>query len=81
MVRKNTELYKIQQKIFCEAYCADSYLKTMDGYISKYDSTWITSESIRNTLECMIHEMGWYADYVRYCEKEKSLAAQALPTV
>lgn len=78
MVRKNTELYKIQQKIFCEAYCADSYLKTVDGYISKYDSTWITSESIRNTLECMIHEMGWYADYVRYCEKKGGWECQGM---
>jgi hypothetical protein len=78
MVRKGTELHKVQQKIFREAYCAEGYLTAMEGFISKYDTTWQRTESVSNMLACIIFEMGWEGDYRRFCENEKSLTAQAL---
>ena len=83
MERKGTKLHKVQQKIFREAFAADGYLKAMSGYISKYDDTWQRTESVSNTLACIIFEMGWQGDYNRYCQEknaeyEKSLKAQAL---
>ena len=78
MVRKNTNLHKVQQKIFREAYTAEGYLKTMDGIISKYDDTWQKTDAVYNTMMCIIFEMSWLGDYHSYCENEKSLTAQAL---
>jgi hypothetical protein len=78
MVRKGTNLHKVQQKIFKEAFDAERYLNVMSGHISKYDSTMISSESINISMMCIITEMGWISDYKRYCENEKSLTAQAL---
>ena len=76
MVRKGTELHKVQQKIFREAFAADGYLKAMSGYISKYYDTWQRTESVSNMLACIIFEMGWQGDYARFCEKEKILLQQ-----
>lgn len=79
MVRKGTELHKVQTKIFREAYCAENYLNVMKGVISKYDSTWQKSDAVYNTLSCMIHEMGWYGDYLRFCENEEKILLQQDP--
>ena len=76
MVRKGSELHKVQQKISREAYCADGYLTAMEGFISKYDDTCQRTESVSNMLACIIFEMGWRGDYARFCEKEKILFQQ-----
>lgn len=66
MVRKGTNLHKVQQMIFQEAHSAEAFLEAMTGVLWRGDDSMIKAEAEYNTLACIIFRMGWDADYRRF---------------